>query len=408
MSPEARTKRFADDALEVVSDVRDAFARIIEERCPGSKRSVSDLAAAFGVHRKLAWQVSRVTYSDDPYDAAQHMPTQRGLGAWLDAAERVGVPEPLVVVARDAGERFAAFAARHAESTTEFEMMLDSVGSAGAEQADERWREHAFLGNSYIFGARCRVLLGISVLQPSDDRDGWFHCAQVRGLIAYRQTRPGVNWMIGQSVVARDAGADLSPDRRPLDPDAAGRHSGVPVIPSFCSTPMPELRRRITPDGMANDEFVDGPIGRTGERTIVTGEVIRNISRVHATAEDKFGHFGVGIRIPAETLIFDLFVDRNLFGDVQREIRVFSDLCSPVTWRPEDALPVPERIVPMGRGVSLAQTPEIPGYPDLASAVFEMLGAESRQYELYRIRMVYPPMPTTVMVRQAFPEPDAS
>lgn len=401
---QSQTAGFRDDTLKVISDVRDAFGRVIESKCSGPQ-SVSALAQTFQIHRKLAWQVSRVTYGDDPFDAAAHMPSSKSLDAWLSAAQQAQVPEPLVEAARKAGERFTSTLSVHAKNSTEIEMMLDAMCQTGDEQTDARWREHAFIGNSYVLGARCRLILAMCVLQPSRDMHRFFHVVQVRGLMGYSQMRPNVNWTVGQSIVAHDERVEGTPDRVALDPQAASMHEGVPVLPAFCSTPMPALRRRVLPDGMVQDEFVDGPVGRTGERSLVTGEVIRNIAPAHATPDDQMAHFGVAIRTPAELLHFDLFTHRSLFGDVERELCVFSDLRTPVTWSDQDALPVHVPITRMGRGISFAQTPDIPGYPDLAASVFEQLDDDPNEYVMHRVRMAYPPLPTTIMVRHPLPPP---
>lgn len=395
--------RFEAETLDAVAGVRDAFARVIEQKCPGSK-AVTALCAAFGIHRKLAWQVSKVAYSDDPFVAAKHMPTAKAVSGWLDAAGERGVPGSLVASARDAAERFESLVGRHATSRSELEMLLGSCVSSPDAQSETRWREQAFLGNSFIWGAHCKTLLAISVLIPSSDKPRHFHAAQVRGLLGFRQTRPGVRWVVNQSVVADDASNTRTTlVRTPLDPEAAARHKGVPVLPEFCSVPMPSLERRVTPDGMVHDEFAPGALGQAGERTLVTGELMRNIGPAHATPDDKIAHFGAAVRTPAELMHFDLFVHRDLFGPVTRELRVFSDLTSPFAFEDADSLSVAERVVPLGMGVSLAQTPDIPGYRELASSLFRTLGAAPDDYELYRVRLRYPPMPTTVMLRHELP-----
>jgi hypothetical protein len=99
----------------------------------------------------------------------------------------------------------------------------------------------------------------------------------------------------------------------------------------------------------------------------------------------------------------DVFSHRGLFGDVERELRVFSDLATPVAFDEADALPAPERLTRVEAGTALAPTPDIPGYPELAAWVFDALGEDASEYELHRVRMAYPPMPTTVMVRHPLP-----
>lgn len=397
---------FEAEAVRAIAQVRDAFARIIEVKCPGST-AVTGLCEAFGIHRKLAWQVSKVAYTEDPFAAALHMPSEKGVAQWLRAAEAAGVPGGLVEAARAAGERFESLAEAHTSSRTELDMLLESCGPGGDAESAARWRQQAFVGNSYTWGAHCRVLLAMCVLTPSEDRESHFHAAQVRGLVGFRQTRPGVRWVVNQSVVADDeARTATGLEREPLDSVGAALHEGVPVLPGFCSVPMPALSRRVGLDGMVHDEFVAGPVGQTGERTLVTGELVRNIGPVHATAQDKVAHFGTAVRTPAERLHFDLFVWRGLFGEVARELRVFSDLASPIAFDDADALSVPEGVVALGAGVRVAHTPDLPGYADLAAAVFTRLGTDPDDYDLYRITMAYPPMPTTVMVRHELLEPD--
>lgn len=388
---------FQAATLAAMEPVRDSFARIIEIKCPGTK-AVTGVCDAFKIHRKLAWQVIKTAYSDDPFTAARHVPTGRGLIVWLNAARTAGIPAPLVDLARQAAEGFVAHAAAHAASRAELEMLLESCAS-GEPDSHIRWRQQAYEGNAFLWGAHCRVLLAMMVLAPSADRARFFHVAQVRGLVGFRQTRAGVRWVVNQAVVADDsARMEGGLSRRPLDPDAAARHGGVPILPDYCSEPVPQLARR-TAGGMVLDEFVAGPVGQTGERTLVTGELVQNVGPAYATPQDQTAHFGTGIRIPAESLHFDLFAHHGLFGDVARELRVFSDLAAPVAFDDADALPAPERITRLGRGVALAQSPDIPGYPSLASWVFAALGEDPSQYDLFRVRMAYPPMPTTVMVR---------
>lgn len=398
-SPSSRRNSFQTEAVEAVTLVRDSFARIIELKCPGSK-AVTALTDAFGIHRKLAWQVSKVAYAEDPFAAARHMPPAKSLDVWLTAARMAGVPGGLIDAARDAGARFEALAGAHASSRAEFEMLLESCGSGSDDSSDARWRQQAFLGNSYTWGAHCRTLMAICVLMPSDDRPHHFHAVQVRGLIGFRQTRPAVRWIVNQSVVADDL-ARTTPglDRVPLDPRAADDHAGVPVLPAFCSDPMPALERRCTPDGMMHDEFTAGPVGQAGERTLVTGEIIRNIGPVYATEQDRVAHFGTTVRTPAEVLHFDLLVRRGLFGPVERDLRVFSDLASTISFDDRDALETSARIVRLGSGLGLVHTPDIPGYADLAASVCVSVAIDPDEYELFRVRMEYPPLPTSVMIR---------
>lgn len=398
---EAQT--FESDATEAVLRVRTLFVRAVEQRV-GGDRSVTDIAEAFGIHRKLAWQVSKVAYSEDPLIAARHIPSGKSLQLWLGAAGSGGISASDVESMRDAVERFEGLSGLHAADRAEFELLLDSCGETPDPDAAQRRREQAFEGNSFTWGVRCRVLMGMMVLTPSEDRRGYFHIAQMRGLVGFRQLRSNVRWIVNQAVVADDAARpDRSVVRIPLDAHAAAVHGGVPVLPKFCSSPMPRLERRISADGMATDEFLSGAVGLSGERTLYTGELIRNLGLAYATPENTVAHFGTGIRTPAEMLHMDMFVHRSLFEGVSREVKVFSDLGQSYAFGEDDVLPVPVKLSHLGRGVSLSQSPHLPGYSGLAGWVFEQIRADAEEHDLYRVTMAYPPMPATVMFRHPLP-----
>lgn len=397
---------FQADAVAALSEVRQAFSRVVEHTCPGAN-SVSAIATGFGVHRKLAWSLLKVVYSEDPFIAAKHMPPEKSVESWLAAASREGVPEEMLTACRRASDQLASLVEIHASSRTEFEMMLETCAEEPEEGTDNKWRQQAYLSNAYTWGAHCRVLMAFCVLMPSQDIPNFFHAVQVRGLIGFRQSRPGVRWGVNESVVADDKAHTVSQiERVPLDPEAAKLHDGVPVIPKFCSTPMPKLLRRDRPGGMVLDEFASGPVGQAGERTLVTGEIVKNIGAVHATDTDRIAHFGSSVRVPAESLHFDLLVKAGLFGDVQRELCVFSDLLGGVNFDDADALQTTCKISNLGRGLGLAQTPDIPGYSDITKDICKTLGIDPQDYELFRIRMPYPPMPTTVMFRHPLLDPE--
>ncbi|MGD9690181.1 MAG: hypothetical protein AB7K52_11060 [Phycisphaerales bacterium] len=417
-------ERFERAVLEIAHAARVAFARIIEFRCPTS-RAVTNLCEAFGVHRKLAWQVGKVAYSESLFVAARHIPVGKSGRVWLKAAAGAGVPEVLVGAGADAMARWEQLVNAHTRSRAELEMLLESLlgreaissdasassreraGGAAREgevEAHRRWRELAFRGNSFVWGAHCRVLLALMVLLPSEEVDGSFHCAQVRGLVGYRQTRTGVRWIVNHGVVADGQKVETSVQRVPLDPEGARAHAGVPVLPAHCSVPMPGLFRRVVGSAVL-DEFESALVGQRGERTLVTGEVIRNLGSIYATPSSTFAHFGTGVRIPAEALHLDIFVHASLFGGTAtpRELRVFSDMNVASAFDDQDALRVPERISVLGRGVTPAQSPSIPAYTDLMHDVFRLLGARGDEFDLFRVQMAFPPMSVSVMMRHRLP-----
>ncbi|MCA9730240.1 MAG: hypothetical protein KC729_21325, partial [Candidatus Eisenbacteria bacterium] len=359
---------FEDDVARRVPAIQDLFSQLIEHYCGTGDAPVSAICERIGLHRKLAWQLRSAAYAPDPFQAVRFMPTRAGLDTVIGAMQKLGSADGWTLRLRQAADALDALVEAHAGDRTNLEMLVD----AWAPQPDQtKWREKAFLGNCFIWGAQTKAQLSISVLRESKTRPGWIDIAQIRGLVGLRRMRPNVHWLVNQSIVIDDR-ADVSVElrREPLDEAAAEAMGGVPILPAFCSSPLPRLRRRPVENGLINDELLPAPVGSQGQQHIVTGEVIRNLAPAHATHQNKRAHFGAVSRTPSELFLLDHFVHRDLFPGVERELCVFGELNSPVTQDDDDLLPVSEQIESLGTGLGSARTPDVPRYPELLRWIF--------------------------------------
>ena len=381
--------------------LRQTFGAIVEAVCGGAPRA-QDVTDCFGVHRKLGWQIWNVAYSEDPGAAVRFVPNAKGIDVWRAAASQRGVPDDLLRRLDDAIAQFQQLVETHAEDREMLEMIVES----GAERPDEavelRWRKQAFTGNSFIWGVRAKALLATVLLHPST-RPGYFDMARILGQIGLVRTRSSVRWPFAQSVVQSDDGAVYAPQREPIVPSATFTQIGVPLMEEFCSQPLPPVARRTTENGMVQDELLPGPVGQTAASTIVTGELAREVAPYHATHPGELAIWATGVRTPGEVVISDHFVHREMFPGVERELRVLGELISSTTRDERDRLPVAERLLHLGRGLERVRTAEIPRYADILGAVFEKTGWKADDFDVYRVRMRYPPMPVSVMVTHEMP-----
>ena len=382
--------------------VRDRLIAVIEAVCGGAPKA-HEVADGFGVHRKLGWQIWNIAYLDDPLAAIRHRPSERGLKAWRDAAQRRGAPAELLDALTNSINALDRLAHKHADSRELLEIMLDSAEPAALDaKAELRWRKMAFTGNTYVWGVRARTFLATSFQVPSQ-RPGFFDMVTLRGLFDLIRTRPNVRWPFAQSVVY-SSDDERHPAREPLAVTEATRDLGTPLLEAFCSKPLPPAQRRRGESGMLEDELAPGAVGQTGGSTIVTGEIIREVAPVYATTPGEDAMFGVGVRTPSETLICDYLVHRDLFGPVRRELRVYSELASPTPRDDRDRLPVSERVLELGRGISRIRTAEAPRYHEMVDFVLGRMGWDAEAFYVYRVRMRYAPIPISVMVHHALPE----
>ncbi len=381
-----------------VERLRTTFGAIVEAVCGGSPRA-QDVTDDFGIHRKLGWQIWNVVYSDDARAAVRFVPNPRGIDVWRGAARQRGVPDELLTRLDNVIEQFHRLVETHAEDREMLEMIVESGAARPDEAGELRWRKQAFTGNCFIWGVRAKTLLASVFLHPSQ-RPGYFDLVRVQALVGLVRTRATVRWPFAQSIVQFKDGTTHVPQRSPLLDSPAVRELGVPLMEPYCSHPLPPIQRRTGEGGMLEDELLPGPVGQTGASTIVTGELMREVAPICPANAGEVALFGTGVRTPGEVLVSDHFVHRGMFdASVARELRVFGELISHTTRDERDRLPVAERLQLLGHGMERVRTAEVPRYADILGTVFEQTGWNADDFDVYRVRMRYPPIPVSVMVR---------
>jgi hypothetical protein len=394
-APMPSAPAFPPDIEVALATVRERCAAIIDAVC-GSGARAKDVSDAFGVHAKLGWQMWNVANSH-PLAAVRFLPNEHGLNVWTQAAAARGVPAALIAELEQAMQAVRGVIELHAEDREMFEMLLDAQAGALTEEAEVRWRKQAFMGNSFSFGARARCMLATAILYPSgEDR---FSIVRILGLLGLVRTRVGIRWPFGSLVVQRH-GKGSAPAREPLVPS----DSPLPLLSAYCSQPLPAVER--TQDGdTLRDELLPGVVGETGAATVFTGEILHDVGPSRGSRIGEVAHFGTSVRTPTELLVSDHIVHRSLFPQAQRELRVYSELVSPTTRDERDRLEVSETLQHLGRGLLRVRTADVPGYAELLAEAFERIGQDPDEFDVFRTRLRYPPMPASVMVRHELSPP---
>lgn len=384
--------------------VRDQCAAIIEAVCGGGARA-KDVSDRFEVHAKLGWQIWNVAYSD-PLTSFRFLPNEHGIRVWGQSAIQRGVPQELVRRLEEAIDKVRDVIEVHAEDREMFEMLVDAQAEPGSDEAEVRWRRQSFTGNSFTFGARAKCVLASAIFFPSE-KPNWFSIVRMHGLVSLVRTRVGVRWPISTLVVQQSDGREDMPLREPLFKESEFANVTVPFMPKYCTKPLPPVERRS--DGrMICDELSPGLVGLTGANTIFTGEVLHSVGPAHGMGEGEFAHFGTGVRTPCEVLISDHIVHKSLFPGAHRELRVYGELISSTTRDERDRLDVSEELQHLGRGLLRVRTADVPNYADILTDAFASIGMDPNDFDVYRVRMRYPPMPSSVMVRHELPPPPQS
>ncbi|MFH1749246.1 MAG: hypothetical protein ABIG44_19620 [Planctomycetota bacterium] len=401
---------FEEHARNALLRIKGAFVEIIDA-LPGHITRPRELSKALKIDTKLAWKVAKVAHGADPFAAAQYIPGAAANKAFLESAAAQGVPATRIHEAEAALEEFERLVDLHAGDRPTLEMMLLSYAREGRAQADLAHRKAAFAANSYIWGVRASTHLKADFVHPAAEI-GRLDFVTLRGFVGLRRIRPNVPWVIDRARLANDDGTlRRRPIRQPLDPagDTADGSAEAPLVREFCSKPLPVFRRVEAPDGFMEDELAPGEVGNTGAVTCITGEVLHNAASQYSTEHDRWATHAVRMRTPCEELLFDLLVHEDLFGPLKPDLAVYSELAGgppvlPIESRERDRLATWEWVEYLGKGPAVVHTPHVPRYAEMIRYTLDKLGWDGKRFDVYRVRMQFPIIPTSVLVTYELPE----
>lgn len=350
----------------------------------------------FELNKNLTWKVSKLMTAEDALSAIQHIPGSGGVDILLTTFHAAGASESTIEAVRDALRSFDRVVNKHAGDRADLDLILDSMGLSG--DGLEVSREHAFRGNSGIWGVQAKVRTTTGVVTPNADPSK-VDVVIVGGFSGFRLLRPTVSWRLFRFQGYSDDGAPKPGlAREPLEQVAGLREPYL--LTRFCSPNMPE----ITPVSTENyREYIlpRGTVGNTGAFDCFFGDVARGLPR-YATPEDANGEFSSTISLPVETLIFDILVHRDIRMQTP-EVLVFGRPDGgpdTVTARKhETLLPLSERCVELAGRPPAVSVASIPRYGEMVAWTFARLGFAPMDFRGYRLTVKYPPMNSSVVLR---------
>ncbi len=408
MNPAVRAPPPADfpaTAEVIIRRLRNALAAVVAGVPGFTFRRPNDLASELGLDPKLAWNVGRCLETPDLFASVRFLPGPTGMRVFLCAAQRRAAPAEAIAETRAAFAAFRQLVRTHAGSRKYFNMLAAGLAATGAARADIEHRRLLFEGSTYVWGVQTRTLFRANIVHPAPDTET-HDLVTLRGFIDFCRMRPNVAWRLGQSFsVDRTHRVHHDTRHTPLDPAWSGP---VPLVPAFCSQPIPAFRPVRGVHGNTEFEFVESSVGHTARITCVTGELLRAVEPRYRT--DLYDDFCVAfaIRTPAEALVFDLLLHRDLFPDGGApRAALYSDLFGgglTLRYEPTARLPLHDPVTRLGSGPDAACTADIPRYVDMLRYALARAGWSGDEFDVYRLRIQYPPLPTTVMLRRPLPE----
>lgn len=392
---------FQSDAERVLHRLRTTLAEVVAG-VPGRVSKPTDLQRTLRVDLNVCCKVLKAVSAPGVLAVGLHLPGVLALRSFLKAARRAGVAEPVVDAAAAATEAFNDLVTVHADDRSTFDSMISSlVTSDDAANVTFQHRRATARGQAHLFGMQARALFKCLLIQPNADDPRMLDLANLTGFVSLRLWRPARTPIVLTPAYTTDddESSIRSVRREPLGP-GGDQTAGATLLTEFCEGPPVRLREVSTAPGRVLGELVGVGIGNKAAVTCVEGHLNRAAVPRYQDAGNKIGGHLAEIRVPCDALFLDLVVREDTFGPLRPTVNMYADHLAELrapgasAWQRMEY----ETVEHLGRGASALYTPEYPRYPELARHAFERLGWDGERFDVYRCRVEYPVLPSTMAI----------
>jgi len=394
-----------EQAAATLKRLRAALAGVIAE-IPGDVRRPADLERTLKLPHTLAWRVFKFTNSRDLLTEVSKIPGQFAMNKFLDAAGAVGVAEKRIKAVKASLAAFHDVVESHAGDRDSFDSMLSAIGSGEETPIDLQYRKTAFQGNSHILAVQAKAQLSCHIFHPSAGDPACVDFAAVRGLIGLRWLRGDATCVISMLRVHTDA-AVLTPEVPESLAEPSNGPDSIGMLGEFCSNALPRIRRVRTPGGFINTEIVGEGVGNQSAATCIIGHVMPAVGNVYRISGDHLHRSIAAVRTPSTVLIHDMLIAEGMYEHIQPTVEVYTDhrmVDHSLPDRAIDRLPMKVEVDYLGKGTSVVHTADVPRYEEMLKFAFKRLSWDGEKFGVYRCRVEYPVMPSSVVMQFDLPE----
>ncbi len=399
LSPSQSNTIFEHEVTAAMGVVCRSISDLLSALPPAIRRP-TDLRNAWGLDKKLIWQIYAIINAESPLAAARYVPGPPSLARFLAAAARFGIPSERISAVRNAIESFNRIVCVHAQDRAEFDALIAGLSPADSRAKEEiANRKAAFKAESKVWGSQSRATGYFIIHKLSSAGTGPDVCA-ITSKVSFHRLRPESTLRVYS--YARHNDQDITRiANQSLDP-AAARKYGAPILPEFCSSPLPSLKTVETPGGMNHVDVEGRSIGRNSAVDLTFAGYFP-----HRADVPNSGSVGVLTSTPTETLVMTLMVHRPSLGTPSLKLEVYRPVIGERTPSTDMSFqfPVYEEIQYIGSGADCTFSNDIPRYPDLARLACKAQGWDADEFDVYRMKMAYPILNAMVRIAVVYKLP---
>lgn len=397
---------FETESRETLRRLRASFLALMAA-VPGTPGRAADVGRALSVDKKTAWQVFKIISSDDPFACASHVPTGKALERVLRAAGDRGVPISMTDGVRATTRAFDELVMRYAGDRSVFDTMVSSIVDADAPVELAHYRA-AFRANVHIYEASCRVASVCQIFHHNLDDPTRLDLAVLQGKHDLRQTGGRPYLPVGSTTLRRDTDGPVAGCVAPLVTDDG---LNIGFLPEFSTSSSSQISLANRDEKRAEIQMRLQGAGLPGRATCVFGHVLRAPGKVRRFETDEHVESSSSVRsIPTELLNLDVLVHTPTFGTVVPKVSWLRDAgrnenIPDPRRHPDKQLAVPPGcLTELAGGIDSLATPELPRQAELVRWALNKLGWEQSGYQIFRCRLRYPLVPSTLSLMFQLPE----
>lgn len=390
--PSPHTREPLQQRLSLAAERFRTTLSAVIDRVPTTSKKPAEFERLLKLDRSLSSRVLRAVRLHDPLASLHRMPGLHGVRLLLAAAARIGVDSLLVAQAERALGDLEGLVTKELGHWKDLNAAISGWLPDMREEFDIANRQVAYRAMSNLKGITADAEQSVTLIYPSKDNKDWLDRVGIGGTCRMKRLRPGTPMgRLRGSVIVPPPGSTrpLTLDGRPID-----QTTGAPLLKEFSSVPTPEFEVRIT--GNIEHYLLRGDdVGIGSQVDLFLADLMRNRYPAHRGVNPNPATPGAVIDIPVKALIVDVLVHRDVWVDVEPELRMYDTtgrgLANPIDpSRDMDRIDVFETIQDLGTRLDSFRTNEVGRYVEMIRHICDQLGWESDSFRGYRCRVEYP------------------
>jgi len=389
------------EILDVILQVKDSLVQMLIASGvdPAKTRPT---ARMLELDQNYVWPATKINNTDDILVVAEHIPTIKRMEVLCQACLKSGASEADIEGVRTAMNRYEEMVKHSAGDREAFSDLMHGLSYNDVTSRQEPTRKMAFRAQSSLWGVQARINFKTVIYGPVTGAPDRFDIIRLGGLVGLRRLRP-VPWSVYRMLAYNEDGSPTEHICESLDPNLS-RDLELPLLKEFCTESMPEINTVTTEHGRRFD-IASGPIGSIGAVDCIFGDLLPDFDSIYQAEDDKNQSAMIDLQTPAEMLLFDLFVHKDLPFPLPPEVMHLDRLNATRGFSMKindlDQLPLSAKARPLSPGQAGCSVSSYPQYGSILDYAFSRLGFSAMDFQGYRFTMTYPTIPSAVVMNMA-------